>query len=66
MPPDDGLPYAYPLSDGGSCSAPDDGGRGYCSQGVGGDLPTPGPSVSYSAGQVIWLGNPLPPCAGPL
>jgi len=62
MPPDDGLPYQPYLSDVSSCSPPDDGDRGFCSQGIGGDLPTPGPSVSYSAGQVIWLGTPLPRC----
>ena len=63
MPSDDRLPYKYRNTDDASCSPPDNGDRGFCSDGVGGDLPTPGPIVSYSAGQVNWLGTPLPPCA---
>jgi len=72
MPLDDRLPYKYRNSDGDSCSPPDDD-RGFCSQGVGGDLPDPNPTLSYTGGKVIWhqgslggvsvQGFPTPVCA---
>ena len=64
MIPDDGLPYAYPLSDGGSCSPPSgDDGNCFCCQGAIGGLPDPGFPVNYTGGQVIWKqGIPVPIC----
>lgn len=64
MIPDDGLPYRYPLSDGGSCSPPsgDDGGC-LCCQGAIGGLPDPSFPVNYTGGHVIWKqGMPVPVC----
>jgi len=71
MTHDDGLPYAYPLSDGGSCSPPND--IGFCSLGAFGDLPDANPIVNYTGGKVIWhqgslggvsvQGFPVPVCA---
>ena len=65
MSPNNGLPYAYPLSDSGSCS-PSGGDDGVCyccpATNVGG-LPSPASEFSYTGGQVIWkLGTSIPTC----